>query len=346
MDKMRTLLNGIRLLLVVLPGVWVTLTPALSFARPVYAQKEGKACQYCHISASPGLITVDPATNARKIEPFTRNARGIYYAEHNHSFEGYVERKVMGLAAPPVFHFGWRETLSDSPRRIAVADVTGDGKSRLITLNEKANDTATSVLTVKRWDGKAFVTEFTADTPGPADRLEVGKFAGADRPAVILTSRSLWFWSGKTYNSVLSDQPVPAFGITRMRNGLERVLVANLPTDIKAYSVDVKAQGGTWLKDGIDAPNTNQVAWEDLHGTTDFFDKMGMPSVLSQGGLIGIWDVRKFGKMFLYHPHLNQDFDVKNDAAGKNKPEFVLKSQSWCIEFVDPSDTGQAGGKP
>jgi hypothetical protein len=344
--KMRTLLTGMSTALLMVTTLGMLMgVPLRAAAKPAYAQKEGKACQYCHTSASPGLITVDPVTKERKVEPFNRNARGIYYADHNHSFEGYVERKVMGASAPPVFHFGWRETLSDSARRVAVADVVGDGRPRLITLSEKANNKSTSVLAVKRWDGKAFVTEFTAETQGPADRLEVGKFAGADRPAVILTSDALWFWSGKVYTHVPAARPLPLFGIARMHDGTERVLVANSPTDIKAYTVDMKPGSGDWLTNGIPAPSSSQVTWADMHASTEFFDKIHVPTVLSQGGVIGVWDVRKFGKTFLYHALLNQDYDVKNDASGNNKPEFVLKSQTWCVEFVDPSDTSQSNAK-
>ena len=270
------------LLLGTMFGVLVT-SPLHVSARPAYAQKEGKACQYCHISASPGLISVDPNTKLRTTEPFTRNARGIYYFEHNHTFDGYVERKVMGASAPPVFHFGWRETLADLPRRVAVADVVGDGKPRLITLNEKVNDKLTSVLTVKHWDGKEFVAEFTTETHGPADRLAVGKFAGANRPAVILTSDALWLWSGKGYAHVPATRPLALFGIARMHDGSERVLVANSPSDIKAYTVDAKSGDGEWLKDGIAPPNSGQVTWCDMHATPDFFDKIGMPTILQPG---------------------------------------------------------------
>jgi hypothetical protein len=343
---MRTLLNGsgTRLLLgAILAGL--IIAPLRASATAAYASKESKACLYCHVSASPRLITTDPETKERKIEPSTLNARGIYYSEHNHTFDGYMERKVMGATAPPVFHFGWRETLTDSPRRIAVADVVGDHKPRLITLNEKADDKTSSVLTVKRWDGKAFVTEFSAETHGPADRLEVGKFAGSDRPAVIVTSDALWFWNGKSYVHLPSIRPLPLFGLTRLRDGSEKVLIANSPADVRAYEVDVKASDGEWLKNGVATPNSAQVAWGDMHATADFFDKINMPFVLSQGGLIGVWDVRKFGKTFLYHARINQDFDVKDDGTDKAKPEFVLKSQSWCVEFVDPADLSQVGAK-
>lgn len=137
-----------------------------------YAQKEGRACQYCHVSGSPG--TIDDKTGRR--ETLDVNKRGAYYQAHNHSFDGYVEPRVRPNAPAALFRFVAREMLPDTARRIAVADVAGDHVPRLITLNVKPDTRDSSVLTVKKWDGKAYVTEFTGDTPGSAEKLAAGKF--------------------------------------------------------------------------------------------------------------------------------------------------------------------------
>jgi len=46
-------------------------------AKPEYTKKEKKACTYCHVAASSKEL----------------NDAGKYYAEHNHSFEGYQPKK-------------------------------------------------------------------------------------------------------------------------------------------------------------------------------------------------------------------------------------------------------------
>jgi hypothetical protein len=52
-------------------------------ARPIYAQKEKKACGYCHLAmAGAGA----------------RGFRGIYYATKNHSFAGFNEKAQAKLA--------------------------------------------------------------------------------------------------------------------------------------------------------------------------------------------------------------------------------------------------------
>lgn len=307
-------------------------------ARPEYAQKEAKACLYCHVSASPGLS--DPASG--KVEPTTRNARGIYYGEHDHSFTGYVERKVMGAAAPPVFHFGWKLVLTDLPRRIAVDQAVGEERPRLISLNEKPGDKNGAILTVKRWDGKALVTEFSQETSGASDKLAVGHFAGANRRAVILTEDAVWFPEGKLYVRKPFAHPMNLFGATRLKDGTERVLVtrtvksgADEQIEVKAYRVDPTGKGDDLLIDPIAAPGSAQVLWGDMHADPTFFSKIGMPFGLGSGGLIGLWDVRKFGKMFLYQAKVNQDLDIKPTPDEKGNPQFVIRSQAWNVAFLD-----------
>jgi hypothetical protein len=46
-------------------------------AKPEYTKKEKKACTYCHVTASSKEL----------------NDAGKYYAGHDHSLEGYAEKK-------------------------------------------------------------------------------------------------------------------------------------------------------------------------------------------------------------------------------------------------------------
>lgn len=46
-------------------------------AKPEYTKKEKKSCTYCHVSASSKEL----------------NDAGKYYAAHDHSLEGYEEKK-------------------------------------------------------------------------------------------------------------------------------------------------------------------------------------------------------------------------------------------------------------
>jgi len=55
--------------------ILLLIAPSLSMAKPEYMAKEGHICSYCHSSDGPPQL----------------NDRGVYYATHDHSLQGYVE---------------------------------------------------------------------------------------------------------------------------------------------------------------------------------------------------------------------------------------------------------------
>ena len=175
-------------------------------------------------------------------------------------------------AKPPVFTFQWKEEFTDLPRRIGVGDVTGDGTVRLVTLNEKPDNPKSSTLVIRKWDGKAFVKEFEAETQSPPDKLQVGKFAGDKKPAVILTADSCWAWNGKTFARRTASKLMNLFGTTRARNGEERVLIASSPTDIKAYKILLDG-GGDFLYDPIESTKSKTALWGDMHAAPEFLTR-------------------------------------------------------------------------
>lgn len=318
---------------ILLLSLFVIYCINIAEARPAYAQKEGRACQYCHTSSSPGLR--DPTTGMR--ETTACNQRGLFYGAHNHSFEGYVEPKRTNAQTvhSTLFRFVWKEMIPDTARRVAVGDVRGDGVARLITLNAKPGETNASVLTVKKWNGSAFLTEFRGDAQSAPDKLQVGRFAGLDRPAVIVTGDALWYWDGKTYARKPAARPLFLFGTSRLKDGTERLLIASGPETVKAYHVNVQASGADWLTDETEAPPARQVQWADMHATSEFFDKMGLPAALAQGGVIGVWTLNATGKTYLYHAAREQEFDIKKDGGGTNTSSIVVKGTRCFVSFQD-----------
>jgi len=61
---------------------FVVCTTSVSYGKQDYAKKEKKACTFCH-----GKV------EAKEAMPKNLTAAGKYYAEHNHSLDGYVEKK-------------------------------------------------------------------------------------------------------------------------------------------------------------------------------------------------------------------------------------------------------------
>lgn len=53
-----------------------------SYGKPEYAKKEKKSCTFCHAKVE-----------AKDAMPKNLTAAGKYYESHNHSLEGYTEKK-------------------------------------------------------------------------------------------------------------------------------------------------------------------------------------------------------------------------------------------------------------
>jgi hypothetical protein len=299
-------------------------------ARPELARKEGQPCIYCHVSPSPGAV--DPVTRAK--ETTMRNGRGLYYAAHNHSFAGYDERAVMGARSAPLFRFGWRATLNTPADRMGVGDVAGDGKLRLVTLDRSSSG---SLVRVLRWDGQAFVRELEAPDGSAGPSMEVGRFAGAGRPAVIVTPSGLLYWSGGKLVRWNSGGSLALLGTACMRDGQERLLISRSPKEATAWRVSLASGASNWLVDGIAAPNSGALSWGEMHGSPEFLEKMGLVESVAAGGILGVWDPRGFGATFLYYAKIVQDFDTAPDPGNPQKPRFVVKGRSYYITFQDPT---------
>ncbi|HLJ57136.1 MAG TPA: hypothetical protein VKT77_19015 [Chthonomonadaceae bacterium] len=317
-----------RLISAILTGVvaaFLALSASGAFARPEYARREGVACQYCHVSGSPGS-----ADGLGGRQSTLRNDRGTYYGAHNHSFAGYVEKSGVSKVAP-TFRYAWKEEFKTLPRRIAIGDVTGDGTPRLVTLSEKASDKNSATLDVLKWDGKSFVSEFTGEAKAAADRLAVGKFGGPDRPAVILTSDALWSWNGSTFVRRAAASPMPIIGAARMQDGTERVVLAPASNKLLAYSVNLNSvKQNDWLIDPIPAPGAPKSVWGDMHATPEFMTAMGVPQQLGDAGVYGLLYLKRPNVYYIYQ--LDRDTAITADPANPGKPKVVF-TNTYFITF-------------
>jgi len=231
----------------------------------------------------------------------------------------------------PFFHFLWKEEISEPALRAAVADTTGDGKPRLILLIEKPQQAGSAKLVVKKWSGKEFATEFTGSVEAPADQLAVGRFAGRDKPAEIVTAVALWTWNGTTYVRKPEKYAMSIFGVAKTHAGDERLILSESPTQFKSYAVNPDG-ADDWLSDKSDAPTATQVDWESMRAKPDFFRKMGMPTYLGSGGLITIWDTTRSNAPYIFSCRPAPDLA----AAANGGP---LKTDSY-IGFRDATDPG------
>ncbi len=306
-------------------GIWLFFGATPAVGVPVYSIQTGKPCIYCHNSAKgEGL-----------------NNRGVYYRTNRSSFRGYDELKVMGRFSAPLLEVGWKETLPATARKMGIGDTTGDGKPRFVLLSEGASPNSRNV-SIRKWDGKAWISEFAQDVPGSSDRLAVGKYAGLDRPAVIVTSGSLVHWDGKEYKVVPSPRPVAVLGTVQLKTGAERLL-ANEANTVRMYRVD-PSKGEGWLTGAIDPPSSSETSFSDMKAPTSELQAIGMPDILAAGEVIGLWDARKADVVFFYALKLVALVESKSGVQAKDvdqaAKDLVLKGQNYYLTIVDPRSQG------
>src|SRR5580658_8312473 len=166
------------------------------------------------------------AMRIRSICRFTLQLAIVMTAIFMAATTGYLARAAArrpAAAKPPTpfFQFLWKEEIAEPAVRLAVADVTGDGTSRLILLAQKPLRSELATLIIKKWTGTEFTTEFSGDVNAPPDRMAVGKFAGKDKPAVVVTADALWAWNGSKYVRKPVARPLAVFGCSRLHSGDE-----------------------------------------------------------------------------------------------------------------------------
>ncbi len=296
---------------------------AVAYAKPEYARAINKPCNFCHVSGSPGAFD----SIIKQVQATTRNNRGMYYETHNHSFEGY---KVTHLPIERLLSkFVWGEEYDDLPRRIAVGDVKGDGVSRFITLHETPEGKG-SVLKVRRWDGKSYVTELEEKSESSPEKLQVGKFAGASASAIIVTDRTLWAWNGKSFTRKTLSTPRVLLGAAHFKSKDERVLIADAPASIRAYHINPNA-AGDWLVDPIPAPNASKdVLWLAMHGNQETLVQTGMDEMIADGGVLGFWGAFQSDKPYIYYVKIDRDADVD-----KQTKKIVVKRESFYVVMLN-----------
>ena len=149
-----------------------TLNLQNAFAKPEYAEREGKACQYCHIESNPGKV--DGKTGKRFSTE--RGEKGLYYGNHNHSFAGYVTKVVVNPL--PKLTYSWQEECTDLPTRVAVADawdayLTSWPSGQLAP--EARFNRAVCLVKLERWPDADLALRALVDDPATSRRADVDR---------------------------------------------------------------------------------------------------------------------------------------------------------------------------
>ena len=278
---------------------------AAAHAKPEYARKEKKMCAYCHVKEEGGG---------------PRNLRGVYYAMHGKSFEGYDEAKVMGTAAiggpkktgAPSYKSSW---VADAPAgtvRISLADMAGDKSVRLLAGTDA---------------GKIIIHKFADDKFSVENEVEVGKgsshfVAGVfskGKQASIVVPGAIYYKDGdkfaKKVTTDISDHTGTVMFVTGEMNVF--YFAGGMPD---VFAIDPAAAKPVSPGREMVSPDQGAGVYADLtiHPPAELLGALGIPEQGTKAGVMGIYDPRGESKLYAWIPWAGTDGYtlVVSDASG------------------------------
>lgn len=296
-------------------------------ARPEYARKENKPCAYCHVNPAGGGA---------------RNPRGVYYAMHNHTFEGYDEAKVMGnagggggrKAGAPTLENTWRMDLPKAAARVAVSDTTDDKKPRLLVLGDDGK------LTVYKMQKASIDKEAVIDVGMGVNNFVVGHFAKG-KPAVIVVPGAVYYQSGDAYARKAAPELKGFVGSVRFADGTENVFAMAPNERPKTWAIDLN--GGDVAVGGRDMPSpdagSNVYSGMSSHMPPAVISSFGLPEEARKLGAIGLVDVG--GKLYGWVPWMGEDaryiylFDLADIHPGGGQLTPIAKTAKIDDKIMD-----------
>ena len=257
-------------------------------ALPAYSTKEGKPCGYCHVNAN-GTGGV--------------NARGKYYASHNHSLAGYTEDSAgtpdkPKKTGPPAYVSLWKMEMVPGVTRVASAILTDDKKPRLLVLD------ASNKLAIKDVTGKDPAKDEEIDLGSTGQRLAVGRFA-AGKPAVVAVPGAIWYRDGDKYANKKVPKLTDVNGSVRYLDGAEAIFHLD-GSERHAWSVDLSKDGDAMLSETKELvmPEDSAGIYQNvaLRAGDDLLSLLGLPEPARKAGVIGLIDPREAKKMYAWAP--------------------------------------------
>ncbi len=223
-----------------------------------------------------------------------------------------VDNKAVS-AQNPLLKMAWKTPFDAPIYRLAIADTAGDGKPRLIALLQEGNNALR--LSVYRWDGKTFISEWSTPVEKSVTAMAVGRFAPGVPSAQIVTAQGCYLWDGKEFTLKPFSRPLAPVGIVRHREG-EESLLAREGGEYAVYAIDPKGVGDDWLVPGkpltpLGAAGEMDYLFGLLRAAPTELEA-GTPPEYAAVGLLGLWDVRRDGKPLRF---LGRYSSRSNDAG-------------------------------
>jgi len=281
-----------RYLVPILIAGCLALSAGASFARPEYARKENKMCGYCHVNPNGGG---------------SRNPRGVFYAMHNHTFDGYDEAKVMGAdptkrSGPPAYHSAWKVDAPVTTRRIVVADVMDDHTPRLLLLNDH------NVVGVYKLNGTKLDKEDEVDMSDGAPKFVAGHFAKG-KPAILAAPGMVAFRADGKFVRKPTPDVTELTGYVRYWDGTENYFIYQGGGVPQSYAVDTAAAKPVIDGKEMSDPSGSVQVYSEItiHPGPELLTGIGLPDAATKSGVAGIYAPRSDGKLYTWAPWLDAD---------------------------------------
>ena len=241
-------------------------------AKPDFAAKEKKDCSFCHI---------DPAGGG------ARNRRGQYYDKNKYSLNGLpLEMKSL-----------WKLSAPADARRVALGDVMGDKKQRVMVLG------ATDELAVMNIADDKLVKDASVALGPKAGSFYVGNLEKG-KPAVIAVPGAIHYRSGEEFAKKNAPELSSITGTVRFTDGEECVFIFDSYSEPAVFGVDTSKTNPLTVGRGMVLPDQGAGIYASIVArlSPDMISMLGWPSEFQQAGVFGIWDPYAINALHAWAP--------------------------------------------
>jgi hypothetical protein len=225
------------------------------------------------------------------------------------------------------FKSSWKAEVSVEAKRMAVADVTGDNKPRLLLL-EKDN-----TLTINVFSESTAKKEASVDLGKDAAQFVAGSFAKG-KPAVIAVPGGLFYKEGDKYSRKDFTDVSEITGSVRFTDGTENFFFFAGSGDPSSYAVDLSGAKPVVQGKAMPDPMSGEGIYSAVVArlNADTLSKFGMPEEITKSGIFGFFAPKGNGKLMGLAPWNGKDashigtFEMSSLGPGGGDFKFAWKS--------------------
>lgn len=231
-------------------------------ATPEFAAKEKRPCSFCHVSpAGGGELT----------------AAGKYYVAHNKSLKG----------LPISFKSLWKAEAPAETRRIALGNVLGDGKVRLLTLGSGDE------LSIMEW-ADAKLSPKTSLKLGPGASSVFVANLEKDKPAVVAVPGAVYVHNDEGFKRLKASALTAISGIVQFTDGEQCVFQFDGMSEPAVFGVKSDASNPLTVGPAMVYPEQGAgvYSWVVARFPSDALAMLGWPAEAAKTPVLGLYDPR------------------------------------------------------